>query len=329
MMLRATAILPVLLLSLLVLGPASLAQTPDTAGLVVDGVEVVGGELAIIAFLLNPLIDDAIVSGQNRTLLEIRELDDPQVQNDAFIEVAVYGGLDQDGNPGDDFSGSEPFDIDPLSLNPDGTPVVLFTPGDLVGGALSAGPGSFDLGGGIVIDNIMITGSVAPAGASFTSDVLSGAIPGAIFDQIPAPPPFPGTMLDVLFFLGAELDVDLDNDGVNDSFSVDVVITAVSCEIVHPILGTPFRRGDCNADAAIDISDAVALLSALFSGGTTPPCVDACDTNDDGGFDIADAVALLSALFIAGTPPPPAPYPDCGLDPTDDPLECGTPTGGC
>ncbi|MEM7262890.1 MAG: right-handed parallel beta-helix repeat-containing protein [Planctomycetota bacterium] len=86
-----------------------------------------------------------------------------------------------------------------------------------------------------------------------------------------------------------------------------------------------FVRSDCNSDGLSDISDSVSALAVLFSSSLTPGCMDACDTNDDGVFDIADPVAHLSALF-AGGPPPAAPYPDCGMDVTPDPLDCVVPT---
>lgn len=87
-----------------------------------------------------------------------------------------------------------------------------------------------------------------------------------------------------------------------------------------------FRRGDCNDDGGRDISDAVTMLAALFpgSGGpAVPPCADACDANDDGATDIADPIALLEGLFSGG-PVPPAPFPDCGTDPTADALDCAS-----
>ncbi|MCA8961686.1 MAG: hypothetical protein KDC38_14275, partial [Planctomycetes bacterium] len=80
---------------------------------------------------------------------------------------------------------------------------------------------------------------------------------------------------------------------------------------------TQFRRGDVNDDDAIDISDAVSLLSSLFVPGTTPPgCDHAADINDDSGVDIADAIYLLAHLFTLG-PAPTAPFTTCGADPTD------------
>jgi hypothetical protein len=84
----------------------------------------------------------------------------------------------------------------------------------------------------------------------------------------------------------------------------------------------PFIRGDSNADARVDISDAARTLTVLFQGGVTLACQDASDANDDDHVDISDAIVTLSHLFVGG-PAPPAPFPECGTDPTDDRLGCG------
>jgi len=84
----------------------------------------------------------------------------------------------------------------------------------------------------------------------------------------------------------------------------------------------PFRRGDSNDDARIDISDAVATLNALFSGGPQPACRDAADGNDDGVTDISDPVFVLNFLFAGESPPPPPGSEACGSDPTTDNLDC-------
>jgi len=81
-----------------------------------------------------------------------------------------------------------------------------------------------------------------------------------------------------------------------------------------------FVRGHINDDAVIDISDPVFLLESLFRGGASPECEDAADANDDGVVDLSDAINLFSFLFL-GTPPPPAPWPDPGVDPTEDSLD--------
>ena len=84
-----------------------------------------------------------------------------------------------------------------------------------------------------------------------------------------------------------------------------------------------FRRGDTNADGAMDISDGVRPMLWLFSGGFEPPCLDASDANDTGDINITDGIYILNFLFLGG-PPPPYPYPDCGMDLTSDALSCNS-----
>lgn len=65
--------------------------------------------------------------------------------------------------------------------------------------------------------------------------------------------------------------------------------------------------GDANSDGTVDISDAVFLISHIFSGGASPA---ACgypkgmgDANGDGTVDISDAVYLISRIFSGGAAP--------------------------
>src|SRR6185369_3731341 len=90
-----------------------------------------------------------------------------------------------------------------------------------------------------------------------------------------------------------------------------------------------FKRGNCNNDDAVDVSDAVCMLNWLFVGGHAPGCVAVTNTNGDGETDISDAVYLLASLFLGG-PPPVAPFPECGLGtlPTDE-STCETPPDSC
>ena len=89
-----------------------------------------------------------------------------------------------------------------------------------------------------------------------------------------------------------------------------------------------FIRGDSNQDAVLDISDAVLTLGILFLGEENPDCDDALDANDSGGIDLSDAVYALAFLFSGG-PALPAPFPDCGEDPTADELLCNNPPEDC
>jgi len=108
--------------------------------------------------------------------------------------------------------------------------------------------------------------------------------------------------------------LEIEEDGLQDS---NMNGLPDECEV------KPFQRGDANGDAAINITDPVTILNFLFLGGTELGCLDAADVNDDGTLSITDPVNLLNHLFQGG-PPPALPYPDCGLDPTDDALGCVT-----
>ncbi|MGE3166245.1 MAG: IPT/TIG domain-containing protein [Planctomycetota bacterium] len=90
--------------------------------------------------------------------------------------------------------------------------------------------------------------------------------------------------------------------------------------ILQVVEGSLFIRGDSNGDLAFNIADPVSCLSYLFSMGPAD-CLDALDCNDDGTVNIADAVFSLSNLFQMG-PNPPAPFPNPGIDPTLDLLDC-------
>ena len=81
-----------------------------------------------------------------------------------------------------------------------------------------------------------------------------------------------------------------------------------------------FVRGDANGDSKVDISDAVQILQVLFAGAESN-CDDALDANDSGDVNIADAIFVLSYLFANGAPIP-EPFPEPGVDPTEDALGC-------
>lgn len=89
-----------------------------------------------------------------------------------------------------------------------------------------------------------------------------------------------------------------------------------------------FVRGDANGDGQIDLSDAIGLLALLFASASGGPCLEALDVDDSGTLNIADAVSLLAHLF-GGSVTPPAPFPDCGVDPTPPSLGCATSRSGC
>ncbi len=109
---------------------------------------------------------------------------------------------------------------------------------------------------------------------------------------------------------GDRTDDDANGDGVPDYLDSSV----------HGPYGL-FQRGNANADARIDIADAIFMLTHLFAHGPVPSCKDAGDANDDGTIDIADAIKILAHLFAAAGRLQ-APFGACGVDPTEDGLNC-------
>lgn len=114
---------------------------------------------------------------------------------------------------------------------------------------------------------------------------------------------------------------DFNQDGI-----LDVMVASGSADVVTIFIGIEiqdnFRRGDVNGDSFINIADPISILEALFLiGSPVITCTDASDANDDGIQDLSDPIALLMFLFGSGSPLP-APFPDCGSDPTPDVLTC-------
>ena len=95
----------------------------------------------------------------------------------------------------------------------------------------------------------------------------------------------------------------------------------LACPLRPQLEAGSFVRGDANADGAINMTDAISILSFLFLGGDEPACLDAADTDNNEVVQLTDGIYMLNFLFSGGTPPPP-PYPGCGEDPTTDELGC-------
>ena len=82
-----------------------------------------------------------------------------------------------------------------------------------------------------------------------------------------------------------------------------------------------FTRGDVDASGELNISDPIYNLNYQFDGGPAPPCLKAADDDDNGEIDVSDPIYSLNYQFSNG-PPEPAPFPNCGVDPTPDTLSC-------
>jgi hypothetical protein len=133
--------------------------------------------------------------------------------------------------------------------------------------------------------------------------------------------------------MGEEVAVEIPPEATFLTLAAGAGDGAISCDhgvFANPLItysdepiGTAFVRGDVNVDGAVNIADAIALLSHLFGGGGDLDCDDAGDGNDDGAINIADAIAILSHLF-GGAGDLPDPFGACGIDPSDDALDCAS-----
>ena len=83
-----------------------------------------------------------------------------------------------------------------------------------------------------------------------------------------------------------------------------------------------FSRGDVDSNGGREVTDIIILLRHVFLGDPSSlPCDDAADVDDSGHVDFNDAIYLLRHLLL-GSIPIPSPFPECGLDPTQDRLGC-------
>lgn len=96
----------------------------------------------------------------------------------------------------------------------------------------------------------------------------------------------------------------------------------ISIAVASSAHGADFVRGDVDGSGTVALSDAIHLLGALYTPGSSISCWDAADVDDDGALTIGDPVTLLTYLFTGGSAPS-APFPFAGPDPTADAIGCG------
>ena len=73
---------------------------------------------------------------------------------------------------------------------------------------------------------------------------------------------------------------------------------------------TSFIRGDANCDTHVNLTDAIAILTARYRSGTPLCCDEASDVDANARVDLSDAIFLLKFLFREGEKPA-APFPFC------------------
>ena len=92
--------------------------------------------------------------------------------------------------------------------------------------------------------------------------------------------------------------------------------------VMEIVVDQTFFRGDSDDNGSVALTDAVYTLNFLFLGGPRPPCMDAADADDDAEIAISDPILTLTTLFLGGGQLA-APYPERGVDPTDnDAFDC-------
>jgi len=129
------------------------------------------------------------------------------------------------------------------------------------------------------------------------SDIIAAMNAGVIVTVTAVPPG-----------CGERIALDRDSDGAYDGDELAAGSDPADPDSI-PGSGKRFLRGNCNGDLFLDVSDAVHLLLALFSGDGVTACTDVCDANSDGGLDISDASYLLNFLFLGGAAP--GSVPEC------------------
>lgn len=105
-----------------------------------------------------------------------------------------------------------------------------------------------------------------------------------------------------------------DGHGGSATASIVISVTAPVSQSLAVI------RGDANIDGQLDVSDPVETVLYLFDADPVA-CLLALDSNDDELVDLGDIIFSLNNLFSTGADPA-APYPFCGLDPTEGSLPC-------
>ena len=89
----------------------------------------------------------------------------------------------------------------------------------------------------------------------------------------------------------------------------------------------PFIRGDTELDFFVTPKDALTILSWLYLGRPSLPCLAAADANADGKVDVSDPIWILVWLFMGGEPlPPPS---ECDISPNAGDITLGCERRDC
>jgi cysteine-rich repeat protein len=293
--------------------------------------------LAPLGALISSVLQGNITDGTLLYLLELRRLNDATGQNDPDVELARFSAVDHETHtvgqdppppapfPTDNFSGSEPFYIDPVSLDGNGNPLSLFVAslatGDISGTApvfyLPTAFGMLELRQASLAAHLVPNPPPPPTPESISGVSVIPADPGRICGAIPActldqmlvsnlglPPQFQvaETLLEILIVLGIYYadppfdyfpDIDLDGDNPTNNPAKREAFA------VAPGVDGIFRLVTCK-----DSDNTVVLKDDASSPTGRCPC--GARFNKDGysvRVNFTSVGASISGVCASGVPP--------------------------
>jgi len=243
----------------------------------------------------------------------------------------------------------------PLAQQPQGWQLATELTGPMVLTEVSVGGTAlYALGNGPSVDGFDVTEIISPAKNAGREGFVSGVVlhlkKGTTIDELASN--VPGTAAVIRIELTGEapqgptteaVQLRPSNGLIGSGQSVDNKLTiagasSVPCNIIPPatadvaislssgVTEARFIRGDANDDGKNNLADAVWILNGVFRNPPHVPaaCEDASDANNDGTVDpVVDAAFIIAYQFTLG-PQPPAPFPNCGADSLDVPVDIVT-----
>lgn len=105
-----------------VISEMTILERDDIRAFDLNGDGIADNQLGALPNAVSEKFNGLISSGFVILLVELIDVESPV--DDPKIGLRVYGGQDKDGNPSNNFTGSEHFNIDHASLDPDGEPLL-------------------------------------------------------------------------------------------------------------------------------------------------------------------------------------------------------------